>query len=40
MFNIFIRDLFLIINKVDFGSYTDDNTPFITINDVKEVINS
>ena len=27
LFNSFIRDLFLIMNKVDFASYADDNTP-------------
>ena len=39
-FNIFISDLFLIMNKVDFASYADDNIPYITGNCVKEVINS
>ena len=32
--------MFLIMNKVDFASYADDNTPYVTGNDVKEVINS
>ena len=27
LFNSFICDLFLIMNKVDFASYADDNTP-------------
>ena len=31
-------DLFLIINKVYFASYADDNTPYVIINGVKEVI--
>ena len=40
LFNIFICDLFLIMNKVDFASYADDNTPYFIGNGVKEVINS
>ena len=28
------------MNKVDFASYTDDNTPYVLGNGVKEVINS
>ena len=40
LFNIFICDLFLIINKVDFASYAEDNTPYVVGNGGKEVINS
>ena len=40
LLNIFIWDLFLILNKVDFASYDDDNTPYVIGNGVKEVINS
>ena len=40
LFNIFICDLILIVNKVDFASYVDDNTPYVIGNGVKEVINS
>ena len=29
LFNIFICDLFLIVDKIDFTSYADDNTPFV-----------
>ena len=29
LFNIFICDLFFIMNDIDFASYADDNTPFI-----------
>ena len=39
LFNIFICDLFLIMNNVDFASYADDNTPYVKENGVKEVIN-
>ena len=34
--NIFICDLFLIMNKVDFASYADDDTPYVMGNGVKE----
>ena len=40
LFNIFICDLFLIVNKVDFVSYADDNTPYVIRNVVQEAINS
>ena len=40
LFNIFICDLFLIMNKVDFASYGDDNTPYVIGNGVKEAMNS
>ena len=29
LFNIFICDLFVNMNKVDFESYSDDNTPYV-----------
>ena len=40
LFNIFICDLFLIMNKVDFASYAHDNTPYVIGNGVKKAINS
>ena len=40
LFNIFIFDLFLIMNKVDLASYADDNTPYVIGKSVKEAINS
>ena len=40
LFNILICDLFLIMNKVDFASYADDNTPYLIGNGAKEAINS
>ena len=40
LFNIFICDLFLIMNKVDFARYDDNNTPYVMGNGIKEVINS
>ena len=38
LFSIFICDLFSVMNKVDFGSYADDNKPYVIGN--CEVINS
>ena len=38
LFNIFLCDLFFLMNDVDFASYTDDNTPFFVRNDLNEVI--
>ena len=29
LFSIFICDLFFIVDKIDFTSYADDNTPFV-----------
>ena len=40
LFNIFICDLFLIMKKVDFAIYADDNTSYVTGNGVKEAIKS
>ena len=38
LFNIFLCDLFFIMNDVDFASYADDNTPFFVGDDIDEVI--
>ena len=38
LFNIFLRNLFFIINDVVFGSYAHGNTPFFVGDDVNEVI--
>ena len=40
LLSIFIYNLFLIMNKVDFANYTDDNTPYVIGNGAKEAINS
>ena len=37
LFNIFICDLFSIMNKVDFASYAEDNTPNVIGNGVKVI---
>ena len=38
LFNIFMCDLFLIVNNVDFTNYADDNTPFASGNTPAEVL--
>ena len=40
LFNIFLFNLFFIMNETDFASYADDNTPYRTANTVGEVIQS
>ena len=38
LFNIFLCDLFFIMNDIEFASYADDNTPYVVGNDVQDVI--
>ena len=38
LFNIFLCDLFFIMNDVEFASYADDNTPFLVGDDLNDVI--
>ena len=38
LFNIFVCDLFLIMEKIDTASYADDNTSYTTGNSIVEVI--
>ena len=38
LFNIFLCDLFFVMNNVDFASYADDNTPFFVGKDLDDVI--
>ena len=38
LFNIFLADLFFLINDVDIASYGDDNTPYVTAYDIDDVI--
>ena len=40
LFNIFLCDLLFMMNYTDFASYTDDNTPYGTVNTIGEVIQS
>ena len=38
LFNIFLCDLFLIMENIDIASYADDNTPYTTGNSIEEII--
>ena len=38
LFNIFLCDMFFIVNGVDFASYADDNTPYTSDTNIDEVI--
>ena len=40
LFNIFLIDLFFIIEDNDIASYTDDNTPYVIADNIDEVIKS
>ena len=40
LFNIFLCDLFFIMNETEFVSYTDDNTPYRTVNTINKFIKS
>ena len=40
LFNIFLCDLFFIMNKTDLAIYADDNVPHRTANTINEVIQS
>ena len=40
LFNIFLCDLFLIMKETSFASYVDDNTPYVTAENLEEVIKS
>ena len=38
LFNIFLIDLVFIVENIDIASYADDNTPYISANNINEVI--
>ena len=40
LFNIFVSDLFSVLNDVEFASYADDDTPYVVKNNIKSVIKS
>ena len=40
LFDIFLCDLFLIMKETSFASYVDDNTPYVTAENLDEVIKS
>ena len=39
-FNIFVSDLFSVLNDVEFASYADFNTPYVVKNNIRSVIKS
>ena len=38
LFNIFLADLFFIVNNKDIANYADDNTPYATTSDIDSLI--
>ena len=36
LFNIFLADLFLIHSDIDIANFADDNTPYLSAENVKE----
>ena len=38
LFNIFLSDLFLIVQNTDFASYADDNTIYNAVDNIEEVV--
>ena len=40
LLNIFLADLFFILNDVDIASYADDNIPYAIVDDINSVITS
>ena len=40
LFNIFMCDLFFIVGEIDFASYADDNTPFVSGDRLDDVLDS
>ena len=40
LFNIFLADLFFIVNKIDIANYADDNTPYTSSNDIDGLLKS
>ena len=38
LFNVYLADIFLIKNYIDTANYTDDNTPYVTADDIDGVI--
>ena len=40
LFNIFLADLFFIVNSTDIANYANGNTPYATANDIDSLIAS
>ena len=40
LFNIFLADLFLILSDIDTANFADDNTPYLSAENVEDAIKS
>ena len=40
LFNIFLADLFFIVNDIDIENYADDNTPHVIADNIDDLIKS
>ena len=40
LLNIFLADLFLIINYIDIANYADENTPYIIVDNIDDLFKS
>ena len=40
LFNIFLADLFFIVNSMGIANYADENTPYATANDIDSLVAS
>ena len=40
LFNMFLLDLFFILNKINIANFADDKAPYTSSNDVKRLIES
>ena len=40
LFDMFMFDIVFIVNEIDFCSYADDNTPFVTGDRLEDVLDS
>ena len=38
LFNIFLADLFFIVNSMKIANYVDDNMPYATANDIDSLV--
>ena len=38
LLNIFLCDMFFVMKDIDFASYTDDNTPYVSSDSIEDVI--
>ena len=40
LFDIFLADLFFVINYIDIANYADDNTPYAIADNIDDIIKS